>query len=164
MPKKVKPIPSGYHAVTPALVVNGAKDALAWYKKVFGAKLGLNMPTPDGKGILHAEMTIGDSMVFLSDEDPLMGSRSPTTLGGAPGGIHLYTPNADATFKKAVAAGAKATMPPIDMFWGDRYAQFTDPFGHHWSVATHQEDVAPKEMAKRAEAWAAQMAGGPKPP
>lgn len=164
MPKKVKPIPSGYHALTPSLVVNGAKDALTWYKKVFGGKVGMSMASPDGKSVVHAEITIGDSVFFLSDEDPSMGARSPTTLGGTAGGIHVYAANADATFKKAVAAGAKATMPPTDMFWGDRYAQFTDPFGHTWSVATHQEDVPPREMAKRAEAWAAQMASGPKPP
>jgi PhnB protein len=162
MPKRVRSIPSGYHALTPTLVVNGGKDALTWYKKVFGGKVGLNMPSPDGKRILHAEITIGDSKFFLSDEDPTMGSRSPTTLGGTSGGIHVYTPNADATFKKAVAAGAKATMPPVDMFYGDRFASFTDPFGHSWAVATHQEDVPPKEMAKRAEAWAAQMRGDPK--
>jgi PhnB protein len=163
MPKKVKPIPSGYQALTPTLVVNGGKDALAWYKKVFGGKIGLTMPGPDGKRIMHAEISIGDSKFFLSDEDPAMGARSPGTLGGTTGGIHVYTPNADATFKKAVAAGAKPDMPPVDMFYGDRFAAFTDPFGHMWAVATHQEDVPPKEMAKRAEAWAAQMQSGPKP-
>ncbi|MCI4320322.1 MAG: VOC family protein [Thermoplasmata archaeon] len=164
MAKKVKPIPKGYHALTPSLVVNGATDALSWYKKVFGGKVGVNLPAPDGKSVVHAEITIGDSIFFVSDEDPNLGARSPRTLGGTAGGIHVYTANADATFKKAIAAGAKSTMPPTDMFWGDRYAQFTDPFGHSWAVATHQEDVPPREMAKRAEAWAAQMVGGPQAP
>ncbi len=109
------------------------------------------MPDPKGK-LMHGEIKIGNSFVFLADEFPEMGCRSPLALGGTPVTIHLYVEDADAVFNQAVAAGAQVRMPPRDMFWGDRYGQVTDPFGHVWSIATHLEDVPPEEMAKRAQA------------
>ena len=115
------------------------------------------MPSPDGRTVMHAELQIGDSILFLADEFPEMGARSPKALGGSPVTIHLYVADVDAVFNRAIQAGATAQMPPTDMFWGDRYGKLTDPFGHVWSVATHTEDVPPEEMAKRAQAAFAQM-------
>ena len=145
----VKPVTDGYHTVTPHLVVRDAAKAIEFYKKAFGAKEAFRMPGPDGK-LMHAEIQIGDSMVMLSDEFPEYGSKSPQALGGSPVNILLYVENADKVFQQAVAAGATVTMPLADQFWGDRYGKLADPFGHQWSVATHIEDVAPEEMAKRA--------------
>ncbi|MBV9302917.1 MAG: VOC family protein [Acidobacteriaceae bacterium] len=159
MPATVKPIPEGYHTATPYLVVNDGNRALEFYKKAFGAKETVRMSGPGGK-IGHAEFKIGDSMIMLSDEMPGSGNRSAQSLGGSPVGIFLYVENVDSVFQQAVNAGAKADMPPQDMFWGDRFGKLTDPFGHNWSVATHIEDVAPEEMKKRADAFAAKMAQG----
>jgi PhnB protein len=153
-------VPEGYRSVTPYLVVSGAAQAIEWYKNAFGAQDVMTMPFPDGR-LMHAEMKIGDSFVMLADEFPEMGgNKSPKSLGGTPTGIHLYVPNCDAVFDKAIASGATAKMPPTDMFWGDRFSKLTDPFGHDWTVATHIEDVAPDEMERRAQAEAAKMAGG----
>jgi uncharacterized glyoxalase superfamily protein PhnB len=155
---KAQPIPKGYHIITPSLVVSGAKEALEFYKKAFGAKeVGKAMTTPDGK-ILHGEFRIGDSIVMYSDEFPNMGSRSPLSVGGVSSSLMIYTRDADALFNQAVASGAKVAMPIGDMFWGDRYGVVTDPFGHQWQIATHKEDLTPKEMARRA---AAAMSGPP---
>jgi uncharacterized glyoxalase superfamily protein PhnB len=155
-PKKVSPVPAGYHTITPYLVCKGAADAMAFYKKAFGAKERLRMGSPDGR-IAHAEMMIGSSMLMLGDEYPEMGAVSPQTVGGTGVHVFLYLPNIDKAFARALAAGATAEMPPTDMFWGDRYAKLSDPFGHKWSMATHIEDVSPKEMARRgAEAMAQQ--------
>lgn len=155
---KAQPIPKGYHIITPSLVVRGAKEAVEFYKKAFGAKeVGKAMTTPDGK-ILHGEFRIGDSIVMYSDEFPNMGSRSPLSVGGVSSSLLIYTRDADALFNQAVASGAKVTMPIGDMFWGDRYGIVTDPFGHQWQIATHKEDLTPKEMARRA---AAAMSGPP---
>lgn len=158
MPKKVKPVPEGYHTATPGLVVRNATKAIEFYTKALGAKETLRMPTPDGKGVVHAELKIGDSTFFLSDEDPTMGAKSPETVKGVTGGIHLYVEDADAIYQKAIAHGARPIMPPTDMFWGDRYGRFADPFGQEWAVATHREDVPAEEMGKRQEAFLKQNA------
>jgi PhnB protein len=157
MAGKVNPIPSGYHSVTPYLVVNDASRAIEYYKQAFKAKETVRMAGPGGK-IGHAELKIGDSMLMLSDE--MGGNRSPQSLGGSPVSIFLYVENVDSVFNEAVKAGAKGDAPPQDMFWGDRFGKLTDPFGHQWALATHVEDVAPEEMKKRSEAFMAQMAQG----
>jgi len=144
----VKAIPDGYHSVTPYLVVKGAADAIEFYKKALGAVETVRMPGPGGR-IMHAEVKIGNSMVMLSDEHPERGYLSPKTIGGAGVSIMLYTDSVDTTYTQALAAGATGTTPPTDMFWGDRMANITDPFGHSWAIATHTEDVSPDEMKKR---------------
>jgi PhnB protein len=159
MAGKVNAIPSGYHTLTPYLVVNDASRAIEFYKQVFGAKETVRMAGPGGK-IGHAELKIGDSMLMLSDEMPGSGNRSPQSLGGSPVSVFMYVENVDSVFDQAVKAGAKADKPPEDMFWGDRFGHLTDPFGHLWAIATHIEDVAPEEMRKRAQAAMAQMAQG----
>ena len=154
--KKVSPIPRGYHTVTPHLVCRGAADAMAFYQKAFGAREIMRMSMPGG-GIAHAEMQIGDSRIMLGEEMPQMGAAAPPTIGGSPVNIFLYLKDVDTVFAQAKAAGATVDMPPTDMFWGDRYAKLTDPFGHKWAMATHIEDMSPKEMARRsAEAMSAQ--------
>jgi PhnB protein len=147
----VRAIPEGRHAVTPYIVVRDAAKAMDWYKKAFGATEVSRMPSPDGK-VMHGELRIGDSLVFIADEFPNMGSKGVQSYGGSPVGIHLYVTNTDATFQAAVAAGATAQMPPANMFWGDRFAKIQDPFGMGWSISTHIEDVSPQEMGKRAAA------------
>jgi len=144
----VKPIPTGFHTATPYLVVNDAAGAIDFYKRAFGAQEIMRMNGPHGK-IGHAELRIGDSVLMLSDEMPGSGMRSPKSLGGTAAGVFLYVEGVDSAFQKATSAGAKADMPPADMFWGDRFGKLTDPFGHSWSMATHKEDVAPEEMKKR---------------
>ncbi len=146
----VKAIPDGMHTVTPHLICDGATDAIEFYKKAFNAvELG-RVPGPQGK-LLHALIRIGDSTVMLVDEFPDWGSIGPKSLKGSPVTIHLYTQDVDALFKQAVAAGAKVAMPVEDMFWGDRYGKLEDPFGHHWSVATHIRDVKPEELKEAAQ-------------
>ena len=157
MPGQAKPIPQGYRSVTPYLTLNDAGRALEFYKRAFGAQEIMRMDGPNGK-IGHAEIKIGDSMIMLGDEMPGSGSQSPQSLGGTTNGIFLYVEDVDKTFNQAVAAGAKAESQPTDMFWGDRYGRLKDPFGHSWSVATHKEDVAPAEMAKRMKEATAKMA------
>ena len=142
----VKPIPDGFHSITPHLVVDGASDAIAFYEKAFGAQVCLRMMMPDGRYVLHAELSIGDSRLLLADAIPEFGSRGPKALGGSPVAVHLYVEDADAAFERAIAAGATVTMPLSDMFWGDRYGRVTDPFGHVWSISAHVKDVAPLEM------------------
>jgi uncharacterized glyoxalase superfamily protein PhnB len=142
---KVKPIPDGMHSVTPHLVCAGAAKAIEFYKKAFGAVEGGRLPGPDGR-IMHAQIRIGDSAVMLVDEMPEWGALGPKALKGSSVTIHLYVENADATFERAVKAGAKVVMPIADQFWGDRYGKLEDPFGHHWSVATRLRDVSPDEM------------------
>jgi PhnB protein len=158
MTHHVKPIPDGYHMLTPHLTVKGADRAIEYYTKVFGAKVQSRMATPDGKAVWHAELRIGDSVLMLADEDPTMGGKSPQTLGGVAGGIHVYSADVDGLFQMAIAAGGKPLMPPTDMFWGDRFARFEDPFGQQWGIACHTEDVPPAEMEKRGKEWAAKMA------
>ncbi|MGB2886644.1 MAG: VOC family protein [Candidatus Acidiferrales bacterium] len=153
----VKPIPEGYHSVTPALTCRDAAQAIEFYKKAFGAREVMRMPSPDGK-IMHAELKIGDSTLFLGDEFPGM-SVAPSASSLPSSYLFLYVPDADSVFNSALAAGARAEMPVQDMFWGDRYGKLKDPFGHHWGVATHKEDVAPEEMERRSAAFFAKAAG-----
>ena len=142
---QAKPIPEGMHTVTPQLVCAGAADAIEFYKKAFNAAETARLPGPQGK-IMHAMIRIGDSPLMLVDEFPEWQSLGPKSLKGSPVTIHLYVEDVDAFVQRAVAAGAKITMPLDDMFWGDRYCKLEDPFGHHWSVATHIRDVTPEEM------------------
>jgi len=144
----VKAIPDGYHSVSPYLVVKGAAQAIEFYKKALGAVETLRMPGP-GDRIMHAEIKVGDSIVMLADENPERGYLSPVTIGGAGVSMMLYTSDVDAIYRTALASGAKGNQPPTDMFWGDRMANITDPFGHSWAIATHTEDVSPEEMQKR---------------
>jgi PhnB protein len=146
---KVKPIPDGYHNVTPYLIVDGAAKALDFYKQAFGAKERMRMGSPGGK-VGHAEIQIGDSVIMLADEHPEMDARGPRAFGGSPVTVHLYVDNVDATVKSAEAAGAKIMRPVQDQFYGDRSGTIEDPFGHRWHVSTHVEDVPPDEMERRA--------------
>ncbi len=148
---KTKPIPEGYHTATPYLVIQGAANAIEFYKKAFGATELMRMSGPGGK-VMHAEIKIGDSPIMLSDEFPEMGVRGPKALGGSPVSILLYVEDVDALAKQALATGAKELMAVQDQFWGDRYGKLEDPFGHVWGIATHKEDVAPEEINKRAAA------------
>jgi uncharacterized glyoxalase superfamily protein PhnB len=140
-----QPIPEGMHALTPHLICAGAAAAIDFYKAAFGAVEKGRIPGPGGT-LMHAAVRIGDSTLMLVDEAPDWGLRGPKTLKGSPVTIHLYVGDVDATVAQAVAAGAKVTMPVAEMFWGDRYGQLEDPFGHRWSVATHTRDVTPEEM------------------
>ena len=146
-----RPVPQGYHTVTPYLIVKNAVKALDFYRRAFGAQELMRFDQPDGK-IGHAEIKVGDSPVMLADEFPDMGFRSPETLGGAGVGLMIYVENVDSMFSQALSAGAKQLKPVQDQFWGDRTGTVTDPFGHVWTIATHKEDVDPKEMKRRFEA------------
>ncbi len=141
----VKPIPDGMHTVTPHLICARAAEAIDFYKKAFGAVELSRMPGPDGK-IMHASFRIGDSVIMLNEENPNWGTFGPESLKGSPVTIHLYVEDVDRVFDQAVRAGAKATMPVADMFWGDRYGKLEDPFGHQWSLGTHIRDASPEEM------------------
>jgi PhnB protein len=143
----VKPVPDGYHTVTPHLTIRDAARAIEFYKAAFGAEQRGVMKGPDGK-IMHAELKIGDSIIMLSDEFPEMGAVSPQTLGGSSTGLHIYLDNVDSAFDKAVKAGAEVEMPVMDQFWGDRYGKLKDPFGHKWSLGTHIKDLSMDEMKK----------------
>jgi len=144
---KVKPIPDGMHTVTPHLVCAGAADAIEFYKKAFGAVEEGRMAGPKGR-LMHAMVRINGSAVMLVDEMPEWGALGPKALKGSPVTIHLYVEDVDAVVKRAVEAGAKVTMPVADQFWGDRYGKIEDPFGHHWSVATHVRDLSSEEIRK----------------
>jgi PhnB protein len=158
MASKVKPIPEGYHSVTPYLTVRGGTQALEFYQQAFGATTLYTMPGPDGR-LMHAEMRLGDSIVMLGDEFPEMGGKAPPSLGGVAGGLMLYVEDVDALVERAVKAGAVVVMPVANQFWGDRYGKLRDPFGQEWSVATHIEDVPPDQMAERMKAAMAQQGG-----
>ncbi len=147
----VKPIPEGYHSVTPYLSIKGAAAAIDFYKQVFGATELFRMAGPDGK-IGHAEIKIGDSPIMLADEYPEMEFVSPQTLGGSPIGLMIYVDDVDTMFKNAISGGAKEIKPLQNQFYGDRSGTLKDPFGHVWTVATHIEDIAPEEMERRAAA------------
>jgi len=152
-------IPEGFHTITPSLIMKDSAKAIEFYKQAFSAKELMRMPGPGGKGIMHAELQIGDSRFFLCDEFPEMSNnRSPETLGAVTAVLHLYVQDVDATVNKAVSAGAKLQMPATNMFWGDRFAKISDPFGQEWGVCTHVEDVSPEEIKKRADAFFAQAA------
>lgn len=150
MIKKVAPIPEGYSSVTPYITVSGASDAIAFYKRAFGAEEVMCMKGPDGK-VMHAEIRIGGSVIMLHDENPQWKAMSPKTIGDTASAIMLYVPDCDAVMKAAEQAGATVTMPAADQFYGDRCGNITDPFGHKWSIATHIEDVPPDEIERRAK-------------
>ncbi len=158
MANPVKPIPDGYHAITPSIICRNAAAAIDFYKKAFGAKEIMRMDGPGGT-ITHAELKIGDSAIMLSDEFPGR-AVAPNASALPSSSLFLYVTDADATFKQAVDAGAKATMPMMDMFWGDRYGNVVDPFGHHWGIATHKEDLTTEEIQSRAAAFFAKAAAG----
>lgn len=148
------PIPAGMHTLTAHIICEGAADAIAFYKKAFNAEELARLPGPNGK-IMHAAVRIGDSVLMLMDDFAEWGSLGPKALKGTPVTLHLYVKDVDAAMKQAVDAGATVAMPAEDMFWGDRYGQVVDPFGHRWSIATHQFDYTPEEiqqnMAKMGE-------------
>ena len=146
----VNPIPDNYPQVSPHLSVNGAADAISFYKEILGAEERMRMPMPDGK-IGHAEIEIGDSVVMIGDEMEGGVDPSPRTVGGSPVALFVYVEDVDDVFRRALEAGADAVREPENQFYGDRIAMFDDPFGHRWNVATHTEDVAPDEMERRAE-------------
>jgi PhnB protein len=146
-----KPIPEGYHTVSPYLAVDDAARAIDYYATAFGAKELVRMDRPGG-AIGHAELEVGDSRIMLSDPFPQASTRPPKELGGTSASVFMYVEDVDAVVKKAVDAGATVTMEVADQFWGDRFGTITDPFGHVWSIATHVEDVPPEEMAVRAKA------------
>jgi len=152
-----QPIPSGFHTVTASVTVRNGTEAIEFYKKALGAEERMRMAGPDGK-ITHAELKIGDSIVFLNDEIPNMGCKSPQTLGGTSGSFYLYVEDVDKSFQRAVDAGGKATMPVTDMFWGDRFGSFVDPYGHTWGLSTHTQDLTEQEIEEGAKAFYAQMA------
>ena len=154
-----KPIPEGMHTVTPHLVCAGASEAIEFYKKAFNAVETARLPGPGGK-LMHASIRIGDSTVMLVDEMPQHGTLGPKSLKGSPVIIHLYVEDADSFVTRAVAAGAKVTLPVSEMFWGDRYGQLQDPFGHHWSVATHVRDVTPDQMREAMQAMSRNAGSG----
>lgn len=147
----VKPIPDGYHSVTPYLIADDAAKAIDFYVKAFGAEELMRMEAPEG-GIGHAEIRLGNSMVMLADENPAWGAKSAKALGGSPVHLMIYVEDCDAVFARALAAGASQVQPLTDQFYGDRSGTVRDPFGFQWTVATHKEDVAPDEMQRRVEA------------
>ena len=142
---KANAIPAGFSAVTPHLVIAGAKEAIEFYRKAFGAEERSRLEGPDGK-VAHAELAIGGAALMIGEETPAWGAFGPKSLKGSPVTIHLYVGDVDAVVERAVKAGAKVTMPVADQFWGDRYGTLEDPFGHRWGVATHLRDVSEKEM------------------
>ncbi len=164
-PRRVPPVPQGYHTITPHIIVDDGAGALEFYKKAFGAKERGRMAGPDGK-IVHAEIQIGDSIVMLNDEMPPMQPgqpgvyKSPRRAGLVTGALFLYVSNVDAAFDRAEKAGCTVRQRPTDMFWGDRYGQVIDPYGHTWAFATHVEDVPPNEMEKRQREAMASMRPG----
>jgi len=144
----VKPIPDGYHTITPALTIRDCARAIEFYKQAFGAKQrGDVAKGPDGK-VMHAELQIGDSVIMMSDEFPEYGTLSPQSTGGSSVQLHIYLDNVDTAFDRAVKAGATVTMPVADQFWGDRYGTMKDPFGHKWSIATHVKDMSEDDMRR----------------
>jgi PhnB protein len=151
MKTEVKPIPEGYHSVTPYLILSGAGDAIAFYKKALGAEEVMRLADPGGK-VHHAEISIGDSRVMLADEHPEIQALSPKSVGGSPVSIHLYVEEVDAAVERAVVAGAKLVRPVADQFYGDRVGRIEDPFGYRWFIATHKEDLTMDEIRRRAAA------------
>lgn len=154
---KVKPIPDGFRSITPHLVTRSAAQAIDFYKQAFGAVERYRMPGP-GNTIMHAEITIGDSIVMLGEESPMCPeNKCPASLGGSPTTISLYVPDADKAFDRAVKAGANVVMPVMDMFWGDRHGMVSDPSGHRWAIMTHVKDMTPDEIMKAGEAFMSSM-------
>ncbi len=151
MSAKLSPVPPGFHTITPSLIVRDADAAMALYKKAFGAEEVMCMRSPTG-GVMHAEMKIGDSIFMLSGEWPDHGMKAPLA-NHLSGGLHLYVPDTDRAYQRALDAGCTSIMPPANMFWGDRYSKVLDSSGHQWGLATHIEDVSPEECARRAASW-----------
>ncbi len=156
MSNPVRPIPEGYHSLTPAITCKNAAKAIDFYKNALGASEIMRMAGPSGM-VMHAELKIGDSVIFVSDEFPGM-SAAPSGSGPVSSYLFLYTADVDTVFNRAVGAGCHVDMPLDNMFWGDRYGKVTDPFGHHWGLAEHVEDVAPEEIKRRSAEWSANMA------
>ena len=156
----VNPIPEGMHTLTPNLTINDCARAIEFYRKALGAEEIMRMPSPDGSSIWHAELRIGDSLFFANDPMDGMGEPPPTPDRPCPVTFWLYVPDCDAAHRRAVEAGAKSTMEPADMFWGDRTASVTDPFGYRWSFATHVKDLTPEEMRRAGEEFARTMGSG----
>ena len=152
---RAKSTPAGYHTVTPSIIVRGGAEAIEFYKRAFGAEEVSRMSGPDGK-LMHAEIRIGDSIVMLGDENEQWGMRSPLSTNGVSSSLHIYVDDADATFERAVRAGATVRYPIEDAFWGDRYGKVPDPFGHERGIATRLKEMTPEEMQRAAEAWMAQ--------
>jgi len=148
----VKAIPEGFNSISAHLVVRDCAKAIEFYKKAFGAEEICQMPMPDGK-IMHAELKFGNSTLMMCEEMPEMGATSPQALNGSAVTVHLYVEDADKVYDRAVEAGATATMPLMDAFWGDRYGKLTDPFGHHWGISTHKKDMTPEEIGQAAAAF-----------
>jgi uncharacterized glyoxalase superfamily protein PhnB len=157
MAENVKPIPEEYHSVTPHLIIRDCLGAIDFYKRAFGAEERGTMLGPNGK-VMHAEIKIGNSVLMLAEEWLEWGAKSPETLGGTPVTLHVYVDDVDAVFDKAVEEGATVKMPVADQFWGDRYGQVADPYGHLWSLATHVKDPTPEEMEAAGKAAMAEMA------
>jgi len=157
MPKQGTPIPKNCHSLVPYLVVRDADRAIEFYKKSFGAQEESRNVGPDGKSIVHASLRLGDSVLFLTQENLEWGSKSPLTLGGTGVSIYFYTEDVDTTFRRAVENGAVAKMPVSDAFWGDRWGSLTDPFGHQWQIATHKWDMTPEELKAGQEEMFAKM-------
>lgn len=156
----VEPIPKGFHTVTPCLMVRGADRALEFYRKAFGAEVLDRLTGPDGKSVIHAQIKVGNSFIFLGDEVPGMEGGAPEKYGGSPASLHLYVEDVDAAVERAVTAGAQVRMPVADMFWGDRYAKVADPFGYEWGLATRKEDLTPDEIRRGAEEFFKKQSGG----
>lgn len=152
-----KAIPEGYHSITPNFVFKDARKAMEFYKQAFGAQERYTMPGPDGRGVMHAELLIGTSIVMLGEESPQQGCKSANTLGGSPVSFYLYVENVDQAFRRALEAGAASRMPVQEMFWGDRAGTVQDPFGYSWTLASHTRDLTPQEIQQGAQAFFAQM-------
>jgi len=154
----IKAIPEGYQSLTPMFIFKDAGKAIDFYKRAFGAEERFVMPGPDGKGVMHAEVRIGTSIIMMGEENPDCPSKSAETTGGSPVSFYIYLENVDEAFKRAVEAGSKIQMPVEDMFWGDRMGTVLDPFGYSWSLASHTKDLTPEEIQKGAQAMFAKMA------
>ncbi|HXZ79779.1 MAG TPA: VOC family protein [Terriglobales bacterium] len=157
MAGKVKPIPEHFHTVTPGLVFRNAAKAIDFYKQAFGAQELMRMPGPDGKSIMHCELKIGDSVLFITDENPYSNVKSPETVGTSTASVYLYVEDVDSAFQRALKAGGKETMPVADMFWGDRFGTFVDPFGYQWGLATHVADLTPQQIEEGQKKFMASM-------
>lgn len=155
----LKPIPEGFHSVTPMFMFRECRKAIEFYKKAFGAVERHAMPTPDGKGIMHAEILVGDSIIMMGDENQEQECRSAESLGASPVSFYIYVENVDAAFRRAVEAGATVQMEVEEMFWGDRAGGLLDPFGYSWMIATHTRDLTTEEIMQGAEAAFAEMKG-----
>ncbi|HEY6873294.1 MAG TPA: VOC family protein [Geobacteraceae bacterium] len=154
----IKAIPEGFHSVTPMFMFKDARKAIEFYQRAFGAQERFAMPGPDGKGVMHAEVRIGNSIIMMGEENPQQPCKSAETTGSSPVSFYLYVENVDEAFRRGVEAGAEATMPVRDMFWGDRVGTVQDPFGYSWMLATHVKDLTPQEIQQGAQAAFAEMA------